>query len=72
MKADEIQLLQKLTERGGVMTPSAWEIAQSIGMPYKRARYILQNKWICKGWYEYGVSWGTGWLTEEAPPVHVL
>ena len=65
MKADEELLLQKLIERGDNMTPSAWQIAQSIGMAYKRARYILRDKWTKKGWYNYGVSWRVGWLERE-------
>ncbi len=61
MKEDEKLLLSKLKKRTG-MKPSAWEIAKSIGMDYKRARYILRDKWTKKGWYGYGVSWRVGWL----------
>ncbi len=70
MKDDERLLLQKLKERGPIDLdlPSAWDIAQSIGMPYKRARYILRIKWLRKGWYNYGVSWRVGWLEEDGLP----
>lgn len=69
MKDDEKLLLQKMLERGREMTPSAWEIAESIEMPYKRARYILRDKWTKKNWYNYGTSWRVGWL--EYPEVNV-
>jgi len=69
MKPDEAELLAKIRQRGAVMgpeTPGAWQIAESLGMPYKRAQYILRDKWgDKKGWYEYGVSWRYGWLTPE-------
>ena len=67
MKDDERLLPQKLRERGPIELdlPSAWDIAQSIGMHYKRARYILRKKWPSKGWYEYGISWRAGWLEDE-------
>lgn len=35
-----------------------------IQIPYKRCMYILE-KWVEKGWYDYGVSLDLGWLTEE-------
>jgi len=65
MKPDEELLLQKMKERGRSRTPSNEEIIQSIGMPIKRARYLLRDKWVGKNWWEYGVSWRTGWITPK-------
>ena len=66
MKEDERLLLKKLKERGRGLQPSALEISKSINMAYKRARYILRDKWERKGWYDCGVSWRVGWLTRKA------
>ena len=64
MKQDERLLLSKLQERGAnVVVPYTIDIVNEIGMPYKRARYILRDKWTRRNWYEYGVSWRVGWLT---------
>lgn len=65
MKPDEESLMLKLIKRGKSPRPSAWEVAESVGMPYKRARYILRDKWTGRGWYDYGISWRGGWLTPE-------
>ena len=67
MKDDERELLKLLQRRGGrsLSFPTAWEFAESIGISYKRARYILRDKWPEKNWYEYGVSWRAGWLTTD-------
>ena len=65
MKVDERRLLEKLIDRDNDIPISSWEIAQSIGMHYKRARYILRDKWTAKEWYEYGVSWRVGWLIDR-------
>lgn len=62
MKADEALLLKELRGRGKLLQPSALEISEYLGIPYKRARYIFL-KWTDKNWYEYGVSWRVGWLT---------
>ncbi len=65
MKPDEKLLLQRMVEQGEAMSPSAWEIAQSIGMAYKRARFILRDKWARKDWYDYGIAWRVGWLNSR-------
>jgi hypothetical protein len=65
MKADERQLLERLVARGHeAMRPSAVGLSQSLNMNYKRARYIFL-KWTDRNWFDYGVSWRVGWLTEE-------
>lgn len=38
-------------------------IGRVMGIPPKRV-VALCEKWANKGWYEYGVSVDTGWLTE--------
>ena len=65
MKDDEKLLLIMLNrhrpkqERSGKL---ATEILPEINV--KRCLYIL-DKWVSKGWFEYGVSLGTGWLTDK-------
>ena len=36
-----------------------------IGIPWKRIRYILRDKWSGKDWWSYGVHWSRGWLTPK-------
>lgn len=71
MKPDEREFLDALRKRGpNKVKPFAFEIAESLGMNYKRAQY-LYLKWSERGWWDYGVSARTGWLTEagmEATP----
>lgn len=38
--------------------------ARASGMPANRLRYLCEDKWPAKGWYEYGVTYDLGWLTE--------
>ena len=68
MKEDEKLFLQELQKRGKLsvefIRESAFRISERLDIPYKRARYICL-KWSGKGWYEYGVSWRVGWLTES-------
>jgi len=57
MKPDErALLLTALTDR-----PSLYSAPE---MNHKRRAYILR-KWTERGWWEYGVSLRTGWLTPE-------
>lgn len=66
-RPDELDLLNAFkhepTERYGGR--SIWVIAQDLGIPYKRARYIVRDKWARKGWVEYGVSWRRAWLVDR-------
>jgi hypothetical protein len=65
MKNDEAELLQACQKRvppNGTEMPR--EVAASLGMHPKRAAYIFQ-KWTDRGWYNYGVSVGTGWMEPE-------
>lgn len=66
MKEDERAFLLKLSaERPRqVDGPFATDVALALGIPIKRAEYILK-KWTDKDWWDYGVSLRTGWLTEE-------
>ena len=66
MKPDERELLQSLLDetvamkaRGEVLYVREWVERQPINR--KRAWYLL-GKWTRKGWYDYGVSLGAGWL----------
>lgn len=46
--------------------PFADAIAERMGIPDKRAHYLLE-KWSVKGWWESGVSLRSGWFTHGAP-----
>ena len=37
-------------------------LSQDQSMPYKRARYLVRDKWVNKGWVDYGVSWRCAFL----------
>lgn len=62
MKDDEISYLMVLCAHRGVYSPR--ELYSFLKLPPKRALYIL-NKLVRKGFYDYGVSLDTGWLTDE-------
>src|SRR5690242_14393266 len=63
MKPDErILLLALAREPDEARRTFPRDVVQCLGMSEKRAEYIL-NKWERKGWFESGVSLGTGWLT---------
>lgn len=73
MKPDEKELLLKLAEiqlhpsNAGIRPEPyalATDLAKTFGMHEKRAHYLLL-KWADRGWWEYGVSARTGWLTEK-------
>jgi hypothetical protein len=67
MKLDEKILMQTLQQRAKeTQQPYVREIIRELGMNEKRAAYICL-KWANKGWYDYGVSCLSGWLTTEAP-----
>lgn len=40
-------------------------------MPHKRAWYYL-DKWSRLGFYDYGVSLGTGWIVDDKVPDRYL
>ncbi len=60
-KNDECQLLKVLKASH---QPYVRDIVESLQIPPKRAEYIL-DKWVSRGWYEYGVSIFAGWLQGE-------
>jgi hypothetical protein len=74
MKADEEEFLVKVFDLGFVpwdrvnnvsgpaLVPR--DVISRTGINPKRARYLLY-KWERKGWYQYGVSVDTGWLSLE-------
>lgn len=62
--ADEIQFYAAIRAKGrGVFADVA---AENIGMDWGRAEDLLE-KWCRLGWWEFGVSMRSGWLTDEAP-----
>jgi len=40
-------------------------VIESYPMPWKRKRFLLRDKWSDRGWWNYGVTWASGWLTPE-------
>lgn len=62
--ADEIQYYAAIRAKGrGVF---ADVVARNIDMDENRAYYLLE-KWYRAGWWDFGVSMRSGWLTDEAP-----
>lgn len=71
MKEDEVRLLIDIYQQchNGYLKKdgiSVKELIQEEGfyMNQKRAWSLLE-KWVSKGWYEYGVSIRVGWLQPE-------
>lgn len=62
--ADEIEYYAAIRAKGrGVF---ADVVAERIGLNENRAYYLLE-KWCRLGWWEFGVSLRSGWLTDDAP-----
>ena len=59
MKPDEVELLKALD--AGERPRYA---ARRLGIPPNRVRYLCEDKWTRKGWYDYGVTYDLGWLTD--------
>jgi len=61
---DEIEYYAAIRAKGrGVF---ADVVADRLGIEWNRAEYLLE-KWTRAGWWEWGVSLRSGWLTDEAP-----
>lgn len=58
MKPDERLLLLAVARLG----PHQFPFNVAGNMHPKRLNYLLE-KWTSKGWFDYGVSARTGWLT---------
>ena len=59
IKDDEKFLRQSVVAKEPFMTR-----AEEYGIPHKRVMYLLY-KWTDRGWWDYGVSVTSGWLTDE-------
>jgi hypothetical protein len=66
VKPDELQLLQAVAAKPRSALADA--CFAPIQMPEKRGLYLLQ-KWADKGWWEYGVTLRSGWLTPKGAAV---
>lgn len=69
MKSDERDYLLALCVEAAkplLERKMPYEVSHCLGIPLKRAAYICE-KWCRKGWYDYGVSVGMGWL--ETPGI---
>lgn len=67
MRVSERELAALVLERHAMPIderPFVDEMAERIKMHTKRVHYILA-KWDRKGWWTYGVSLRSGWLTDE-------
>lgn len=64
-KFDEwaLMLILRCDKYYRIGTPVRETIA-GLNMHRKRAAYILE-KWVGRGWYDYGVCVDLGWLTPE-------
>lgn len=67
IKRDEKQLLvciylQPLVPEEHRVPPRV--VATQVKMCPQRAHFLF-DKWAKKGWYDYGVNAGLGWLTPE-------
>ena len=77
VKPDEIALMRLVLPRGvynrnvdygGPLgcSNTVGRLCDEVGMHWKRARYILRDKWADRrDWYDYGTGWSSGWLTPE-------
>lgn len=63
VKPDEIALRAKVGAADGKAC-AAWEASEALRMHPKRLNAILE-KWYGKGWWEFGVSLRSGWLTAD-------
>jgi hypothetical protein len=73
MRPDEVALLKELARvqvpyyDGGKRDGKdafATDVGRRLGVHPKRAAYLF-DKWLCKGWWDFGVSPRTGWLTAK-------
>lgn len=64
VKMDERRLLGVMlyNNRKPGLLGTTWQLAEDLGIPYKRARYIVRDKWGGRCWVEWGVSWRCAWL----------
>ena len=65
-KPDELKLMRAVLANGGrnVATTAPHFLHQQLGIPENRATYLF-HKWTGKGWWDWGVTPRTGWLTPE-------
>lgn len=63
-KPDEIQFYAAIRAKGrGIFADT---VAERLGIEWDRAAYLLE-KWCRLGWWDWGVSLRSGWLTDAAP-----
>lgn len=68
-RPDEIALYSRLLNgslRGVVLSSDVRRKAEHLGIPFKRARYLI-DKWERKGWYQQSSFPPGGWFTAESP-----
>lgn len=64
MARDEVEYFAAIRAKGrGIFADL---VAERIGLDAGRAEDLIM-KWTRLGWWAYGVSLRSGWLTDEAP-----
>lgn len=64
MKFDEIYFLFLIADKDSSQSVRDIINSDSCNIHHKRCWYLL-NKWVNKGFYEYGVTLDLGWLTDK-------
>lgn len=57
-KPEEVQFIAFVTAHGGKIPSDLWD-------GIKKIEYNYLEKWVRKGWWEFGVTLRSGWLTPE-------
>lgn len=61
---DEVEYYAAIRSKGyGVFADA---VAERLDIDWARAEYLLE-KWTKLGWWDWGVSLRSGWLTDAAP-----
>ena len=61
-KQDEVKFIRLMLKYNKIKTPR--EIINNSNIANKKCHYYL-NKWIEKGYYNYGVALDKGWITKK-------
>lgn len=64
MKREEAALMWAVVELDA-RACGAWAFARYLGIPEKRFERWLE-KWLDRGWWDYGVSLRSGWVPDES------
>lgn len=65
MKDDEARLLSQAASGNPPWGKNMREIVDEADYINPKRAWRILEKWTRKGWYQYGVGLGAGWLTEK-------